>query len=399
MPAVTVTDAFTRADTAAGTLGSTSGGAVLAWQNVTNWNIATNQANNSVATKNPAWINNGAADATISINTTGGNGVGPAFWVQDTNNFWVAYLYSNRYTNSTTAYACPPCSETVYPATNASCSACGDCTTNAPVYAGNRVSNTGTTNSISCGNPTVGSCTGACGGCTSNLDNNLGSYVSARSGTCTTRTVQNRNCSGTNSCGNLNTATNSCGASCSTSAPVRTCGFTPGCTGTANCNTQCGYNSQTNRTCYCGCFTQTAAFQNASAGCSICNATNTGCASSETRREYIFRISRVAAGTETVVYSNTVLDTTSTNTSIIAAIKVITSGTNVQAIGYSDTAMTTIYHNSGSQASGYTDNTTAVGVGMVRMDLGTATPGLVYTFDDFSAAYVSGGDSVGIIQG
>jgi hypothetical protein len=99
------------------------------------------------------------------------------------------------------------------------------------------------------------------------------------------------------------------------------------------------------------------------------------------------------------VYTNTILDTTSSNTTILGAIKVITSNTNVQAIGYSDSAMTTIYHDSGSQASGYTDNTAAVGVGMVRMDLGTATPGLVYTFDDFSAAYVSGGDSVGIIQG
>jgi hypothetical protein len=61
--------------------------------------------------------------------------------------------------------------------------------------------------------------------------------------------------------------------------------------------------------------------------------------------------------------------------------------------------MTSVYHDSGTQASGYTDNATAVGVGMVRMDLGTATPGLVYTLDDFSAAYVYGGDSVGIIQG
>ena len=399
MPAVTVTDAFTRANTTAGTLGSTTAGAILPWQNVANWNIATNQAQNAVATKNPTWINTYVADATVSINTTSGNGVGPAFWVKDASNFWVAYLYSNRYSNPITAFACPPCANTDYAAGTGSCSACGDCTTNAPVYAGNRVSNAGTTNAISCGNPTVGSCTGACGGCTSNLDINLGSYVSAVATACTNRAVTNRNCATVNSCGTLNAATNSCAATCSTTPPVRTCGNTPGCSGTAVCSGTCGYNSQTNRTCYCGCFTQTAAYQNASAGCSICNAVNTGCASSETRREYIFRISRIASGVETVVYTNTILDTTSSNTTILGAIKVITSNTNVQAIGYSDSAMTTIYHDSGSQASGYTDNTAAVGVGMVRMDLGTATPGLVYTFDDFSAAYVSGGDSVGIIQG
>ena len=389
MPAVTVTDAFTRANTSAGTLGSTEAGAVLAWQNVTNWNIATNQANNSVATKNPAWINNGVADATISINTTGGNGVGPAFWVQNLTNFWVAYLFSNRYSNPTTAYACPPCTSTTYAAGAGSCSSCGDCNTS---YVGGRVSNAGSTTTVACSNGT-GSCSGSCT-CNSATDYFIANYVSARSSACTNRAVQNRNCSGTNSCGSLNAATNSCGSSCSTSAPVRTCGFVT-CTGSVSCSGTCGYTSQTNRACYCGC----NAVTNPSAGCVICNAVNAGCASSETRREYIFRISRISAGTETVVYSNTILDTTSASTNILGAIKVITSGTNVQAIGYSDSAMTSVYHDSGTQASGYTDNAAAIGVGMVRMDLGTATPGLVYTIDDFSATYVSGGDSVGIIQG
>ena len=396
----TVTDAFTRANTAAGTLGSTEAGAVLAWQNVTNWNISTNQANNAVATKNPTWINTYVGDVTASINTTGGNGVGPAFWVKDASNFWVAYLYSNRYTVSTTYYTCDPgeCSET--PST--SCAVCGDCTTNPTTYDGNRVSNAGTTTTPGCTTTsTLGSCSGNCkSSCTSTLDNNLGSYISARGGPCTTRSVQNRNCSGTNSCGSLNAATNSCGTSCSTTAPVRSCGFTPGCVGTANCNTSCGTSTVTNRTCYCGCFAVPGT-QNTSAGCNTCPSSvfNTGCAGSYYSREYVFRISRIASGVETVVYSNTILDTTSSNTTILGAIKVITTGTNVQAIGYSDAAMTTIYHDSGTQASGYTDNVAAVGVGMARMDLGTATPGLVYTFDDFSANYNAGGDSVGIIQG
>ena len=395
MPLVTVTDSFNRANTSAGTMGSTDGGATLAWQNPTSWYISGNTATNSTTTKDPIWIVNNQADVTVSMTTEGGNGVGPAFWVQNSSNFWVAYLYSNRYSASTTYYTCPPCAETA----STSCAVCGDCTTNPTTYTGSRVSNTGSNATGACANTAVGSCTGSCGGCTSTLDINLGSYVSARTGACTTRTIQNRNCATTNSCGNLNTATNSCGSTCSTSAPFRSCGPVV-CPGTANCNTTCGYTNFTNRTCYCGC-NAVPGTQNTSAGCNTCPSSiaNTGCAGSETRREYIFRVSRIASGTETVVYSNTILDTTSSNTTVLAAIKVITAGTDFRAIGYSDAGMTSIYHDTGVDPSGYTDNTTTVGVGLARMALGTATPGLVYSMDSFSAAYVSGGDSVGILQG
>ncbi len=64
--------------------------------------------------------------------------------------------------------------------------------------------------------------------------------------------------------------------------------------------------------------------------------------------------------------------------------------------------MTTVEKDSGVTASGYNDYLDTVGSGIVRMDLGTAQPGLGYAIDDFSLTYTAAaggpGDSVGIIQ-
>ena len=101
----------------------------------------------------------------------------------------------------------------------------------------------------------------------------------------------------------------------------------------------------------------------------------------------------------TYPYNSLYSDTTSTTLSF-AAIKVITTNGNFQAIGYSDTAMTTAVKDSGTIASGVTDYLNTVGCGMIRMDLGTSAPNLGYAVDNFSVTYDPlGGDSVGIIQG
>jgi len=94
-----------------------------------------------------------------------------------------------------------------------------------------------------------------------------------------------------------------------------------------------------------------------------------------------------------------VYDSTSAGLSL-AAIKVITTNGNYQAIGYSDTAMTSVAVDTGTSASGVSDWQNAIGHGMIRQDMGTAQPNQGYSADNFSLEYEPlGGDSVGIIQG
>ena len=111
----TVSDTFNRADTSQGTLGSTDTGN-LSWQNATQWNISTNAANNTQSS-DIAWCVIPNSDAEVGIETgvgaTLGNGVGAAFWVADSSNYWISYVYGERYQSGTTCvggyYSCTSC--------------------------------------------------------------------------------------------------------------------------------------------------------------------------------------------------------------------------------------------------------------------------------------------------
>ena len=111
----TVSDTFNRSDTSQGTLGSTDTGN-LAWQNATQWNISTNAANNTQAS-DVAWavIPNPNAEVGIQtgVSATPGNGVGAAFWVEDASNYWISYVYGERYQSGTVCnpgnYTCTDC--------------------------------------------------------------------------------------------------------------------------------------------------------------------------------------------------------------------------------------------------------------------------------------------------
>jgi len=394
---ITVSDSFNRADTAYGTLGSTNSGLTLPWTvSATGWKILSNTAYNDVSTADAAFITTYQKDSDTRIKTSGFNGIGVAFWVQNTTNFWVAYLYSNRYTQNTTFFTCPPCATT----TANTCPPCTDCNTNPTTYSGTRSgSSAGPTVSLSCGSCTDGSCSGSCT-CNSSANYTISSFNNCGP-TCVNRTVRLANCISTG-CNPLGTATTSCVSSCSpgsnATCPDRTCG-------TRNCGATCGYNSRNPRTCSCIC-NATPGNQNASAGCTVCpsSVANTGCSGTQTRREYIFRVQRIVNGSvSSTPYSNVIRDTTSTATDTIYSIKVITSGNTYQAIGYSDASFTNVYSsgsNTGVLTSSFSDHTLAVGVGMARMPLGNVTPGIGYNFEDFSATYEPlGGDSVGIIQG
>ena len=111
----TVSDTFNRANTSQGTLGSTDTGN-LAWQNATQWNISNNAANNTQAS-DVAWVAISNPNAEVGIQTgvsaTPGNGVGAAFWVQDASNYWISYVYGERYQSGTVCvpgnYTCTDC--------------------------------------------------------------------------------------------------------------------------------------------------------------------------------------------------------------------------------------------------------------------------------------------------
>lgn len=392
--AITVSDTFTRANTSNGTLGSTETGLTLAWQNATNWRINTNTATNDSTSLSPSWVLVSQPSVTASILTGSKNGPGVAFWVKDSLNYWVAYMYSNRYLDSvTTNCETGGCTQT-------SCSCPGACTTNAINY--NRSTTTGTGNSGSIGT-CVGCSVGSCGTpptCTSAGSFNYGTYRSACGGSCTSRTVDNQACATTNTCGSFSSS-NTCVNSCTASSSVKKCG-TRSCgeIGTT-CVTAsgCGYNTGTNRNCTGTC-TKVGGNVNAALTC----AANTcpPCPEGSTnnyRQEYYFRVARVVAGSATNIVNTLYSDTTSTSISV-AAIKVITTSGSYRAIGYTDTGMTTIGVDTTTLASAQTDYLNSVGHGMIRMDMGTSSPNIGYAVDNFAVEYEPlGGDSVGIIQG
>lgn len=388
----TVTDSFTRADTSNGTMGSTEAGEILAWQNATNWRINSNQAYNDSATISPIWVINNVYDVTASINTVSSNGVGVAFWVKDASNFWVAYMYSNRYQDGSVCNSC-----TVF---EANC-VCGGCNVNAFTYSKSTTTAQETFFS-GCGSCSAGSCSASAYSC---QDYGAGThllYTYASCGSaCVNRTTTNYNCGLKNSCGNSSSST-SCVSSCSSSSTTRKCGTTTCFASNVSCGGTCAYNGNSNRYCRMVCTVTGGGNTNPANSCNVTYNTCPPCSSTPTyRREYYLRVSRISGGSETSVYNSLYQDTVSSSINF-AAIKVITTSGSFQAIGYSDTAMTTVEKDSGVTASGYNDYLDTVGSGIVRMDLGTAQPGLGYAIDDFSLTYTAAaggpGDSVGIIQ-
>ena len=394
---ITISDTFTRANTSNGTLGSTETGVVLPWQNATNWRINTNTATNDSVSASPAWVLLDQSSVTASVLTGNTNGPGVAFWVQDANDYWMAYMYSNRYLDSVTTNCSAPCSTTI-----TSCT-CGGCNTNAVTYTRSTSTGAGNSGSIgTCVGCSVGSC-GAAPTCTSAGSFNYGTYRSACGGSCTTREVSNQVCAGTNTCGSF-TSNNSCVNSCSPSASIKKCGSRScGEIGTI-CITGsgCGYNTGTNRNCTGNCTKSGGGNVNAPNSCAGTANTCPPCAEGSTnnyRREYYFRVARVVAGSITNVVDTLYSDTTSSGISV-AAIKVITTNGSYRAIGYTDTAMTSIGVDTGTLASGQNDYLASVGHGIIRMDMGSASPNLGYAADNFTLEYEPlGGDSVGIIQG
>ena len=194
---VTVADTFDRSNTGQGTLGSTDTGN-LAWQNPTYWQIDTNAAKNTQSS-DVAWVITPNPDADVKIVTGNsaafGNGVGAAFWVEDNQNHWDAYVYSERYTHH------QDCTNECVPGyyTCQSCEFCGGGNTNPVTY------NAGETTTY------VGAV--ACG-CTANSHGTCG---------CTGPTPSR-------STGNVNETANVCGD--------------------ANCSSLSGTNAQTCTTAY-----------------------------------------------------------------------------------------------------------------------------------------------------
>ena len=395
--AITVSDTFTRANTSNGTLGSTETGLTLAWQNATNWRINTNTATNDSLSLSPSWVLVSQPSVTASILTGSKNGPGVAFWVKDSSNYWIAYMYSNQYLSSTTTNCeTSGCTKT-------SCDCPNACTTNEITYTRATSTGTGTSGSIgTCAGCAVGSCAGkTIPTCYTSGSFNYGSYVSACGGSCTSRNVTNQACATTNTCGSISNS-NTCTNSCTSSSSIKKCG-TRSCSeiGTT-CVTAsgCGFNTATNRNCTGTCTKSGGGNVNAALTC----AANTcpPCPEATTynyRREYYFRVARVVAGSATNIVNTLYSDTTSTSVSV-AAIKVITTNGSYRAIGYTDTGMTTIGIDTTTLASGQSDYLSSVGHGIIRMDMGSSSPNIGYAVDNFAVEYEPlGGDSVGIIQG
>jgi hypothetical protein len=396
---ITISDTFTRADTTNGSLGSTETGMTLAWQNTTSWRISTNRATNDASGYAPAWVNVYQPSATISVLTGSTNGPGVSFWVKDSSNYWIAYMYSYRYLDSVTTNCSAPC--TVF---EQNC-VCGGCNTNAVTYSRSTSTGTGNVVSLSCAGCSTTSCPTAptCNAVVSGVD--YGNRVSSCGGTCYGRTIDSQVCATTNTCGTFSSNSTCTTSACSTSGPysIKKCG-TRSCgeIGTTCNGTGCGFNSRTNQNCLYSCSKSGGGNVNAANSCDVTKNTCPPCATGSTnnyRRSYEFYVQRIVGGSASTVYSSTVYDSTSAGLSL-AAIKVITTNGNYRAIGYSDTAMTSVAVDTGTSASGVSDWQNAIGHGMIRQDMGTAQPNQGYSADNFSLEYEPlGGDSVGIIQG
>lgn len=383
---ITISDTFTRANTATGTVGSTETGIVLAWQNPTNFSISSNgllNANN--VNSSPIWVVNNVSNATVSMSTGSVNGPGVAFWVKDASNYWCAYLYSNRYNSGSTCNTC----------TVTDCT-CGGCNVNA--VSCSKSSSSSLIQSFSgCGACSSGSCsTGNVGACNQANVGTMDSYTYAScGGGCVNRTSRSRGCSGS-SCGTISSSTN-CVTSCSAANTSLICGNNNCNYVSSSCGGACGSTGRSNRNCTVSC-SCSGGNTNAANSCTVTSCNLCG-SSPNYRREYFLQVDRISGGTRTNHYSNLYSDTTSSTISL-DAIKVTTTLGSYQVFGYSDIAMTTQVISSVLTSSGQTDYLTAVGHGLVSSPLGSAAPNQGWTFDNFNLTFDPlVGDSVGIIQG
>lgn len=104
-----ITDLFTR--TTSGNLGSADTGQT--WSNVRGtWfaNGSQAQSNDTASTYPLASVPFGSTNATVSVSTSAG--VGPAFWITDSNNWWASYPYSTSSTSSTCTGPTVSCTDT-----------------------------------------------------------------------------------------------------------------------------------------------------------------------------------------------------------------------------------------------------------------------------------------------
>ena len=158
----TVADTFNRTNTSQGTLGSTDTGN-LAWQNPTLWEINTNAAKNTDSS-GVAWVEIPNSDATVGIVTgsggTHGNGVGATFWVEDSTNYWIAYVHAERYVFSQTCNN--ECVGGNYTCTD--CVACGGGNVNPVVYVASDTNSYVSTVACGCADTNYGTC--SCSGAT-----------------------------------------------------------------------------------------------------------------------------------------------------------------------------------------------------------------------------------------
>ena len=386
---ITVSDTFTRSNTSTGTLGSTETGLVLSWQNPSSWAVISNSAEVNGTTSSPAWVQTFQPDANILIGTENDNGPGVAFWVKDSTNFWMAWLRSNRYlaSQSTTCNSCTDCSF-------------GGC--NVASYSGcSKSSSTALAQSYSgCGSCSAGSCSTSSVTCSANGNGTFQIYTYAScGGGCTNRTNYTKNCSTTNTCGNTTTGSTNCVASCTATnsnrrCGTRTCGYT-----SVSCGGSCGSTGRSNRNCAAVCSGCTATYNAASSGtsCNICGSTT----SNNYDYEYYIRVDRVVNGSATNVTNYFYADLAGSS-GYFSNIRVVTSGSTYQVLGYTDGVGATSVSDTGVVNSGVSDYAESVGHGLVLGALGSASPGSGTRISEFSVTYEPLGgdsDSVGIIVG
>jgi len=390
--AITVSDTFTRADTAVGTLGSTETGATLAWQNASNWQINSNTALNNGTTESPSWISNGQPNANILMSTNNQNGAGIAFWVKDSTNFWMAWLRSNRYLASQTTN-CNSCTDCSFGGCNvANISGCSKSTSTAVEQ-----------NYSGCGSCSSGSCSAAsytCAELGGNGTHLLYTYASCGSSCTSVTSGISMNCSGSGnkvSCGSTNSGSTSCSTSCSGSSTSRKCGSATCSYSSTTCGGSCGSTGRSNRNCSAVCSGCTTNYNAAASGtsCNICGSTTTN----NYGYEYYLRVDRIVGGSATNV-TNLFYADLGSSSGYFSNMRVITSSATFRVLGYTDGTGTTSVSDTGVTASGVSDWQSAVGHGIIIGTLGSASPGAGNTVDNFSLTYDPlGGDSVGIIQG
>jgi hypothetical protein len=246
---LSVTENFTRADNAG--LGAANNTSAL-WNSVRgSWGIATNKGSSSAASGYPlSTLTFSKEDVTLSASGTG-PGVGTAFWVTDSNNWWATYVQANQ--------VCQTCTNTVN---------CATFVTNftfTPASGGNCANFTTTCNSYNAYNPgntffyqscdnfwTQNSCPGSfgggCGACAENTCYNNPSGHSCGYINCSYVGGYNFP---VRCCCNTEQGSNASGGNCASSS-TNCAAYNTYYPSTFNSTTNCAtYNTATNYDCDC----------------------------------------------------------------------------------------------------------------------------------------------------